>query len=73
MHTESNAVAGTDDRPADPWALLSGSSVTIVAALCADLLRLGVHEARRVIGARTRRRHAGTGDWHRPCTGNRPS
>jgi galactose mutarotase-like enzyme len=50
-------------RPVDTWHLLTGGSVAIVAGLGADLLRLGVHEARRLLGAR-----GVSHDWHPPST-----
>jgi len=51
-----------DDRSVDPWAVLTGGSVVIVAGFMADLLRLGVHAARRAIAAPAARR---------PCTSSR--
>jgi hypothetical protein len=71
MHVETSAVAGLDDRPVDPWTLLTGGSITIVAGLSADLLRLGVHQARRLLAGRSARRHGETCDWQRPCTSSR--
>ena len=71
MHHETSTAAGLGERPADPWALLTGGSVAIVAGLSADLLRLGVHGARRAIATRSGRRHGAACDWQQPCTSHR--
>jgi hypothetical protein len=71
MHSETSAVAALGDRPVDPWALLTGGSITLVAGFITDLLRLAVHEARRLIAAPAARRHGESCDWQRPCTSNR--
>ena len=67
MHTESASLAPLDDRPADAWAILAGGSVGIVLGFGADLLRLGIHEARQALGARHRGRRVARG-W--PCPGS---
>jgi hypothetical protein len=48
-HTTSHARDAT--RPVDPWLLLTGGSVGLVAGLAADLLRMGLHRARSALQA----------------------
>ncbi len=71
MHSEPSAVAGLGDWPVDPWALLTGGSVAIVAGFITDLLRLGAHQARRMMAAPAARRQGESCDWQRPCTSHR--
>ena len=66
MHTESLSLAHQDDRPVDPWAFLAGSSVGIVLGFGVDLLRLGVHEARRAFAAGSGVQRIATSGWRRP-------
>jgi hypothetical protein len=71
MQSETSTVVGLSDRPVDPWALLTGGSVAVVAGFIADLLRLGAHEARRMIATPAARQHGESCDWQRPCPSNR--
>lgn len=71
MHPQTPVLAGLNERPADPWTLLTGGSVAIVAGFIADLLRLGVHVARQMVAAGSGRRHDASCDWQRPCTSHR--
>ena len=38
-------------RSVDPWLLLTGGSVGLMAGLVADLLRMGLHRARTALQA----------------------
>ncbi len=67
MHAETLSVAHrAGGRSVDPWALLTGGSVGIVAGFVADLLRLGLHQARQALAGRSGRRVALR---HWPCPG----
>jgi hypothetical protein len=66
MHTETASLNHQDDRPVDPWALLTGASVGIVLGFGVDLLRLGIHEVRQALAAHHRVRRGARG-W--PCPG----
>jgi hypothetical protein len=68
MHTESPSLAYQDDRPVDPWAFLAGGSVGIVVGFGVDLLRLGVHEARRSLAGSARSQRVATRGWRCPGT-----
>lgn len=68
MHTESLSIAHQDVRPVDPWALVAGGSVGIVVGFAVDLLRLGVHEARQALAARSRDERVATRGWRCPGT-----
>lgn len=69
MHAESPSLAGRDDRPWDPWTVLTGGSVGLVVGFGIDLLRLGIHQARRALSARSTSRRLATRGWrcHGPC------
>jgi hypothetical protein len=54
MNTETLSIARRDDRSVDPWTLLTGGSVGIVAGFGVDLLRLGLHASKRAIAGGTR-------------------
>jgi hypothetical protein len=71
MHSDTSVAAGLSDQSVNPWALLTGGSITLVTGFITDLLRLGAHEARRMIAAPAARRHGESCDWQRPCTSNR--
>jgi hypothetical protein len=62
MRTESLSLNYPQARPVDSWAVLTGRSVGIVAGFAIDLVRLGVHSARRALSARSANPH-----W--PCPG----
>ncbi len=68
MHTETASLNHQDDRPVDPWALLTGGSVGIVLGLGVDLLRLGIHEVRQALAAGTRSQRGATCGWRRRGT-----
>ena len=68
MHTETASHTHQDDRPVDPWAFLAGGSVGIVVGFAVDLLRLGVHEARQALAARSRNERVATRGWRCPRT-----
>jgi hypothetical protein len=71
MHTESPSLAQLDERverPVDPWAVLAGGSVGIVAGFGVDLFRLGLHEVRQALAARSRSQRVGTCRWQCPGT-----
>jgi hypothetical protein len=40
------------ERGVDPWLLLTGGSVGLVAGMAADLLRMGLYQARALLQAR---------------------
>jgi hypothetical protein len=67
MHTEPLSLAHLEDRPVDPWAFMAGGSVPIVVGFGIDLLRLGVHQARRALAGRSSSRRVATRGW--PCPG----
>jgi hypothetical protein len=66
MHAEAPSLARRDDRPADPWALLTGGSAGIVVGFAVDLLRLGVHEARQALATRSKGERIATRGWRCP-------
>jgi hypothetical protein len=66
MHTESPSFAYQDARSVDPWVLLTGGSVGIVVGFGVDLLRLGIHETRQALAARSSSQRVATRGWHRP-------
>lgn len=66
MDTPTPYLAHPEDRPVDPWTILAGDSVGIVAGFGVDLLRLGAHRARRAWAARTRRARVAACGWQRP-------
>jgi hypothetical protein len=49
MHTRSLTAVPPAGRAVDPWTLLTGGSVGLVAGFAADLLRLGLHAAKRAL------------------------
>ncbi len=67
MHT-SPSLTHQDEQPVDPWAFLAGGSVGIVIGFGVDLWRLGVHEAKRALAARSRNQPVATRGWR--CPGN---
>lgn len=66
MHTETPSLAHLDDQLVGPWALLTGGSVGIVVGFGVDLVRLGVHEVRRALAARSCSQRVATRGWHCP-------
>jgi hypothetical protein len=68
MHTETASHTHQDDWPVDPWAFLAGGSVGIVVGFAVDLLRLGVHEARQALAARSGNERVATRGWRCPGT-----
>jgi hypothetical protein len=64
MHTRSSTFVAPAERAVDPWTLLTGGSVGLVAGFAADLLRLGLHTAKRTL-VRARDAQA-SGAWHCP-------
>jgi len=69
MHTPTVSPAVLQDRPVDPWVLLTGGSLGLVIGFAVDLLRLGVHQLRQARVARVGSRHVATRGWpcSRPC------
>jgi hypothetical protein len=69
MHTQTASPAVLQDRPVDPWALLTGGSLGHFIGFAVDLLRLGVHQLRQSRVARAGSRHVATRSWpcSRPC------
>ena len=51
----------------DPWTLITGASARIVAGFAADLLRLGLHSARRRFAARRAAGPGASGSVHWRC------
>lgn len=60
MQVHHSLSARPAERDVDPWLLLTGGSVGLVAGLAADLLRLGLSRARATLAA-------GRGQ---PCSGH---
>jgi hypothetical protein len=69
MHTRTASPALLEDRPVDPWALLTGASLGLVIGFAVDLLRLGAHQLRQSRAARAGSRGVAMRPWRcsRPC------
>jgi hypothetical protein len=69
MHTQTASPALLDDRPVDPWALLTGGSLGLVIGFAVDLLRLGAHQLRQSRATRASSPRIAMRSWRcsRPC------
>ena len=54
MNADAGSIAHRAGLPVDPWMLLTGRSLGIVAGFGVDLVRLGIHASKQAIAARTR-------------------
>jgi hypothetical protein len=65
MHNDSTLATAADGPVLGPWSVLEGGSVGIVLGFGIDLVRLGLHSARRTLAARP----PTPCGWHRqrPC------
>jgi hypothetical protein len=63
MYIDSTLAADVDRPAAGPWSVLEGGSVGIVLGFGIDLVRLGLHSARRTLAARP----SAPSGWPRQC------
>lgn len=66
MQANPSLTVRTVDRAVDPWLLITGGSFGLVAGIAADLLRMGLHNARRARAAWAAGPLAGGRDCHCP-------
>ena len=52
MHTLPTTPLRSAARGVDPWLLVTGGSVGLMAGMAADLLRMGLYQARAALQAR---------------------